>query len=126
LEGPVDKLREVVQSLSRGQMGAEGPADRKNTELELLSFSDSQNRKGYLLVGVLVLLLILPVVITQLKVPEALYPYLMGGAGIFTAGTFKLILDAFRDVSRAQTLVIICKNLESVDAKEVMTAWLKG
>jgi hypothetical protein len=119
-------LKQVVESLTRAKMGKEVNAERMNTLLQLETYLASQNKRAYLLIWVLVLLLLLPLIITQLKSSEVLLPYLLGGSGLLSAGTAKLVIDAFRDVNRAQTLLLVCKNLSSADSKEVLTSWLKG
>ena len=119
------KLQDVVQSLLKAKMGAGlGEADQKNVILGLEEFSSAQRQRGVLLILLLVILLAAPLFLTQLKLNPEILPYLLGGTGIFAAGTVKLHLDAFRGVSTAHTLAIVCQGLQSTDAKDVLTAWI--
>ena len=119
------QLNDVVRSLVKAKMGGSlGEADKQNVILGLSEFSAAQRQRGILLVLLLVILLAAPLILTQIQVRPEFLPYLLGGTGFFAAGTVKLLLDAFRGVSTAHTLTIVCQGLQSADAKEVLKAWL--
>jgi hypothetical protein len=120
------RLEDVVRSLIKAKAGTHaGQADERNIVFGLNEFSDAQRQRGVLLILLLVFLLAAPLVLTQVQLPPGSLPYLIGGSGIFAAGTVKLLLDSFQDVSRAHTLAIVCQGLESTDSKDVLVAWLK-
>lgn len=121
------KLREIVKFLVKGQAGSGSTlAENRNRVLELEAFGRAQTHRGWLLTGVLAVLLAAPLVLTQMSVPKEILGIFVGASSIFAAGTVKMVLSAFQDVSRAHTLAVICTGLDSVDAREVMTAWLKS
>ena len=118
-------LQDLVQSLLKVKMGGSlGEADQKNVIFGLEEFSSAQRQRGNFLVLLLVILLVAPLILTQLKLNPQFLPYLLGGTGIFAAGTVKLLIDAFRALSTSHTLAIVCQGLQSTDAKEVLTAWI--
>lgn len=120
-------LTRLAESLTKASMGAgRSPGEQKKIIFALEDYQRSQTRKCYILIAILVLLLIIPVVTTQLNMRAELYRAFVGGAGLFSVGIFTLVVRAFQDLSRSQTLVILCKGLESADAKDVILAWLKG
>ena len=119
------RLTDVVRSLIKPKAGGvAGDTDRQATILGLNEFSAAQRQRSQMLISLLLVFLAAPFISALAKIPEGYLPYLFGGAGLFAAGTVKLLLDAFQDISRAHTLAIICQNLKSSDAREVLKAWI--
>ena len=73
----------------------------------------------------LLLLLVAPVVLILSSVPKEHLAFVLGGTGLFTAGTAKYLVDAMSEMSKAHALAVVCQGLESADAREVLGAWLK-
>lgn len=120
------KLDDVVRSLTKPKAGGKsGDADKQNMILGLKEYSQAQKQRGILLIFILFLVLIIPIILSLAKIPANFLPYLLGGSGVFTIGTVKLLLDRFQDISTAHTLAIVCQGLDSKDAKDILVNWLK-
>ena len=118
-------LNLLVTSLVKPKAGSvENDADKSNIIFDLREFSAAQRQRGIILSIILIFLLVVPVFLSVLNIEPQFLPYLIGTSGIFAAGTVKLLVDAFQDLSRSHTLAVICQNLDSADAREVLVAWL--
>lgn len=120
------KLDDVVNSLIKPMAGPGGEADRQRVIHGLDEYSSAQRQRGVLIILLLLLLLAAPLALTLSNVQKEYLPYLLGGTGLFAAGTVKMMLSTFQDISRAHTLAVICQGLNSKDAKDVLANWLKG
>lgn len=119
------KLEQVVKSLIKAKAGGQpGEADKANIVYELNDYTKVQREWGFLLLVILLFLLAAPLCLIFFNIPKETLLYLFGGSGIFAAGNVKLILDRFRDVHKAHTLVMICRGMDSKDAKDILSAWL--
>ena len=121
------RLKNVVEALVKPKAGGkEMPQDRVIIILSLTEFAAGQRQRGIALGIALVILLIAPIVLILSSVPECELAYVLGGTGVFTAGTAKYLVDAMSEMSKAHTLAFVCQGLDSADAREVLIAWLKG
>ena len=120
------RLDEVVRSLARPMAGAAAEPDKARLLVGLDEYSESQRVRGWILAVLLLLLLATPLVLSFTDVSKELLPYLFGGTSVLAAGTVKVLLTTFQDISRSHTLTIVCQSLNSKDARDVLTAWLKG
>ena len=93
--------------------------------LALDEYASQQRRNMYILGVLAAILTIAPLLMVLLKVEKEYLPYLLGANGLFAAGTLKFVVSAFQNSNTAYTLLVISQNLQSVDAKSVMIAWLK-
>lgn len=122
----MSKLEDVVKSLVKPKAGGGAEADRDRLVFGLEEYSSAQRQRG-IMIGILLLaLLAAPTILILINVSVAYLPYLLGGSGLFAAGTVKMMLNSFQEVSRAHTLMIVTQGLSSSDAKEVLVTWLKG
>lgn len=120
------RLDEVVRSLARPMAGAAAEPDKARLLVGLDEYAESQRVRGWILAVLLLLLLATPLVLSFTDVSKELLPYLFGGTSVLAAGTVKVLLTTFQDISRSHTLTIVCQSLNSKDARDVLTAWLKG
>ena len=120
------RLDEVVRSLARPMAGAAAEPDKARLLVGLDEYAESQRMRGWILAVLLLLLLATPLVLSFTDVSKELLPYLFGGTSVLAAGTVKVLLTTFQDISRSHTLTIVCQSLNSKDARDVLTAWLKG
>lgn len=121
------KLRGVVEGLVKPKAGGkETPQDRAIIVLSLSEFAAGQRQRGIVLGTALAILLIAPIVLILSSVPKDQLAYVLGGSGLFTAGTVKYLVEAMSEMSKAHALAIVCQSLDSADAREVLNAWLKG
>lgn len=120
------RLDEVVRSLARPMAGAAAEPDKARLLVGLDEYAESQRIRGWILAVLLLLLLATPLVLSFTDVSKELLPYLFGGTSVLAAGTVKVLLTTFQDISRSHTLTIVCQSLNSKDARDVLTAWLKG
>src|SRR5438552_6541414 len=107
----MSRLNDVIKSLIKPMAGSGGKADQQRIILGLDEYSSAQHQRGMMIAVLLLLLLVAPLALTVANVPKEYLPYLLGGTGLFAAGTVKLMLSAFQDVSRAHTLVAICQGM---------------
>lgn len=91
----------------------------------LKEFAAGQQQRGVVLGIALVSILVAPIVLIYSSVPKEQLAYLLGGTGLFTAGTAKYLVDAMSEMSKAHALAVICQGIDSADAREVLNAWLK-
>lgn len=121
----MSNIEGIIRSLIKAKAGGvSGEAEKRNIILGLKEYSSDQRLRGILLIVLLLVLIIAPIFLAFIELSPEILPYLMGGSGIFAAGTIQLLLDTLKSVSTAQTLVMVCQGLESTDAKEVLSAWL--
>lgn len=120
------RLDDVVRSLAGPMAGAAAEPDKARMLVGLDEYAESQRVRGWILAVLLLLLLATPLVLSFTAVSKELLPYLFGGTSVLAAGTVKMLLTTFQDISRAHTLTIVCQSLNSKDARDVLTAWLKG
>lgn len=119
-------LQDVVRGLVKPHAGGtETPEDRAIVVLSLTEFAAGQRQRGVILGIVLLLLLVAPVVLILSSVPKEHLAFVLGGTGLFTAGTAKYLVDAMSEMSKAHALAVVCQGLDSADAREVLNAWLK-
>lgn len=120
------RLKDVVEGLVKPKAGGkETPQDRAIIVLSLTEFAAGQRQRGIVLGIALAILLIAPIVLILSSVPKDQLAYVLGGTGLFTAGTAKYLVDAMSEMSKAHALAIVCQGLGSADAREVLNAWLK-
>jgi hypothetical protein len=121
------RLDEFVRSLVKPHAGGnEPPEERKIVVLSLNEFAADQRQRTVLLGIALVILLLVPVMLLLSSVPRENLAYLLGGTGLFTAGTLKYLIDALKDMAQAHMLAVVSQGLDSIDAREVLTVWLKS
>jgi hypothetical protein len=121
------KLQGVVEGLVKPHAGGkETSEDKAVVVLSLKEFASGQKQRGIVLGIALLVLLVAPVVLILSSVPKEQLAYVLGGTGLFTAGTAKYLVDAMSEMSKAHALAIVCQGLESADAREVLNAWLKA
>lgn len=120
-------LQEVVRGLVKPHAGGkETEEDRTIIVLSLKEFAAGQRQRGVVLGIALVILLVAPIVLMLSSVPKEQLAYVLGGTGLFTAGTAKYLVDAMNEMSTAHAMAIVCQGLDSADAREVLNAWLKA
>ena len=105
--------------------GPGGETDRQRVIFGLDEYAAAQRQRANLMVCVLVLLLLVPAALSLTSMSKEYLPYLLGGSGLFAAGTVKMLLGTFQDISRSHTLAVICQGLDSKDARDVLAAWIK-
>jgi len=121
------RLDATVRSLIGARAGGGGGVDdRKIITIGLNEFADAQRQRSTMLGGALALFLLAPIVLMFSSVPKEDLTYVFGATGIFTAGTLKTLVETISDMSKAHALAVVCQRLNSVDARAVLEAWLKG
>lgn len=119
-------LQDVVKGLVKPHAGGgETPEDKAIIVLSLTEFAAGQRQRGVILGIVLVILLVAPVVLILSSVPKEHLAFVLGGTGLFTAGTARYLVNAMSEMSKAHALAVVCQGLASADAREVLNAWLK-
>lgn len=120
-------LQNIVQGLVKAHAGGdhETPEDKMIVVQSLKEFAAGQQQRGVVLGIALVSILVAPIVLIYSSVPKEQLAYLLGGTGLFTAGTAKYLVDAMSEMSKAHALAVICQGIDSADAREVLNAWLK-
>lgn len=121
-------FQDVVEGLVKAHAGGdqETPEDKIIVVQSLKEFAAGQQQRGVVLGIALVSILVAPIVLIYSSVPKEQLAYLLGGTGLFTAGTAKYLVDAMSEMSRAHALAIVCQGIRSADAREVLNAWLKA
>jgi hypothetical protein len=121
------RLEDVVKYLIGPRAGGtETAQDRQIIVLSLEEFAAGQKQRSLFLGIAILILLIAPVVVLLAAAPKDLQVYALGGGGVLTAGALKYLVDAMTEMSKAHALAVVCQSLDSVDAREVLSVWLKG
>lgn len=120
-------LTQVAKSLVGPRAGPSTTriqADNAVTILALADYAKEQRLRIYLLAALMAFILAAPFIIILLDAPATYLPYLFAGSGIFGTGTLVLFAKILHDHNTAQTLVVLCQGLNTVDAREVIQTWL--